>query len=192
MEDAFKLALDNRLYKLMRRPNPPFFSAGCSAEAATRCTTTFSLQIACEEGKARLGLEAGLRELARVRVHGFGEQELRIAKAKQMADAEQLFVERDQTYCTSLRDELVGHFLRGEFVGAEDEARLTKACVDKVTLEDVNAFADRLRIDRSCVIRDGGAGDDHRGGRRGGVRDDSGRGGARGDFAPTSSRFRRR
>ena len=154
VEDAFKLALDNRLYKLMRRPNPPFFSAGCSAEAATRCTTTFSLQIACEEGKARLGLEAGLRELARVRVHGFGEQELRIAKAKQMADAEQLFVERDQTYCTSLRDELVGHFLRGEFVvGAEDEARLTKACVDKVTLEDVNAFADRLRIDRSCVIR---------------------------------------
>ena len=44
--------------------------------------------------------------------------------------------------------------MRGEFVvGAEDEARLTKACVDKVTLEDVNAFADRLRIDRSCVIR---------------------------------------
>ena len=123
MEDSFKLALDNRLYKIMRKADPPFFSAACSIEEATRTTTIFSLQIVCEEGKAKQGLEAGLRELTRARLHGFSEQELRIAGAKQLADAEQLFVERDQTYCTSLRDELVGHFLRASLSSAPRRRR---------------------------------------------------------------------
>ena len=154
VEDSFKLALDNRLYKIMRKADPPFFSAACSIEEATRTTTIFSLQIVCEEGKAKQGLEAGLRELTRARLHGFSEQELRIAGAKQLADAEQLFVERDQTYCTSLRDELVGHFLRGEFVvGAEEEARITRACVERVKTSDLKEFAKRLNVNNSCVIR---------------------------------------
>lgn len=154
VEDSFKLALDNRLYKIMRKADPPFFSAACSIEEATRTTTIFSLQIVCEEGKAKQGLEAGLRELTRARLHGFSEQELRIAGAKQLADAEQLFVERDQTYCTSLRDELVGHFLRGEFVvGAEEEARITRACVERVKTSDLKEFAKRLNFNNSCVIR---------------------------------------
>jgi predicted Zn-dependent peptidase len=154
VEDAFKLALDNRLYKIMRRTDPPFFSAACSMEEATRTTSLFSVQIVCEEGKAMRGLEAGLRELARARLHGFSPQELRIAAAKQLAEAEQLFVERDQTYCTSLRDELVGHFLRGELVvGAEEEARLSKSCTERMTCADLHEYADKLRINRSCVIR---------------------------------------
>ena len=156
VEEAFKLALDNRLYKLMRKADPPFFSAACSVEEATRTVSVFSAQIVCEEGKKSVvrGLEAGLRELARARVHGFSEQELKIARAKQIADAQQFFVERDQTYCTSLRDELVGHFLRGELVvGAEEEARMTIACVERMTVEDLRAFAQRCRLDASCVIR---------------------------------------
>jgi hypothetical protein len=119
-----------------------------------RHSTVFSVQIVCEEGKAMRGLEAGLRELARARLHGFSQQELRIAAAKQLAEAEQLFVERDQTYCTSLRDELVGHFLRGELVvGAEEEARLSKACTERMKAADLHEFADKLRVDHSCVIR---------------------------------------
>ena len=156
VEEAFKLALDNRLYKLMRKADPPFFSAACSVEEATRTVSVFSAQIVCEEGKKSVvrGLEAGLRELARARVHGFSEQELKIARAKQIADAQQFFVERDQTYCTSLRDELVGHFLRGELVvGAEEEARMTIACVERMTVGDLHAFAQRCRLDASCVIR---------------------------------------
>ena len=70
-----------------------------------------------------------------------------------LADAEQLFVERDQTYCTSQRDELVGHFLRGEMVvGSEEEARLSKACIDKMSTKDLREYAQKLCVDRSCVI----------------------------------------
>ena len=37
VEEAFKLALDNRLYKLMRKPDPDFFSATCGVEEGTYC-----------------------------------------------------------------------------------------------------------------------------------------------------------
>lgn len=154
VEEAFKLAIDNRLYKIMRKADPPFFSAACSVEDATRTTTMFSVQIVCDEGKVTRGLAAGLREMTRARLHGISEQELKIAAAKQLAEAEQLYVERDQTYCTSLRDELVGHFLRGELVvGAEEEARLSKACTEKMRTTHADAFGKKFSVDASCTIR---------------------------------------
>ena len=118
VEEAFKLALDNRLYKLMRKADPPFFSAGAPWRTP-RARLVFSAQIVLRRGQEerRARLEAGLRELARARVHGFSEQELKIAAAKQLADAQQ--------FCTSSATRRTarpcatsssGHFLRGELV----------------------------------------------------------------------------
>ena len=43
---------------------------------------------------------------------------------------------------------------RGELVvGAEEEARLSKACVERMTTADLHSFADHLRMDNSCTIR---------------------------------------
>jgi len=48
----------------------------------------------------------------------------------------------------------VCHFLRGDLViGAEDEAALAKACIERVSQEDVLAFARQLNVRNSCVIR---------------------------------------
>jgi predicted Zn-dependent peptidase len=154
VEDIYKTALDNRLYRMMRQPKPPFFSAGGIIEDATRTTTLLSVQATCAESRASTGLEALLRELARIRLHGISEQELKIAKSRMLADTEQLYAEREQTYCESVRDELVCHFLRGDLViGAEDEAALAKACIERVSQEDVLAFARQLNVRNSCVIR---------------------------------------
>jgi predicted Zn-dependent peptidase len=154
VEDVYKTALDNRLYRIMRQPKPPFFNAGGFIEDATRTTTLLSVQAACAESRAVEALTAVLRELARIRLHGISEQELKIAKANMLADTEQLYAEREQTYCESVRDELVCHFLRGDLViGAEDEAVLAKACIERVSQEDVLAFATQLSVRNSCVIR---------------------------------------
>lgn len=154
VEDVFKTALDNRLYRMMREPKPPFYSAGGIIEDATRTTTLLSVQAQCAEGKADEALKAVLRELSRIRLHGISDQELKIAKARMLADTEQLYAEREQTYCESVRDELVMNFLRGDLViGAEDEASLAKACIDRVSHEDVVAFARQLQVSNSCVIR---------------------------------------
>ena len=69
VEDIYKTALDNRLYRMMRQPKPPFFSAGGIIEDATRTTTLLSVQATCAESRASTGLEALLRELARIRLH---------------------------------------------------------------------------------------------------------------------------
>lgn len=154
VEDIFKTALDNRLYRIMRRAKPPFFNAGGIIEDATRTTTLLSVQAQCAEGRADEALIAVLRELARIRLHGISEQELKIAKSRMLADTEQLYAEREQTYCESVRDELIMNFLRGDLViGAEDEASLAKACIDRVSHEDVIAFATQLHVRNSCVIR---------------------------------------
>ena len=154
IEDVYKAALDNRLYRMMREPRPPFFNAGSLIEDATRTTTLMSLQAECAENRAVDGLAAVLREVARIRLHGISEQELKIAKARMLAETEQLYAEREQTYCENLRDELVGHYLRGDMViGAEEEASLAQACVERVTREDVHEYAKKLNVQNSCVIR---------------------------------------
>lgn len=47
--------------------------------------------------------QAVLIELARVRLHGFTEREMRAARGVQMAETESLFTERDQEYSDSRR-----------------------------------------------------------------------------------------
>ena len=54
-----------------------------------------------------------MQEVARVRLFGFSARELRIARAKMMADVETSYLERHQAYSTDTRDEYVRHFLLG-------------------------------------------------------------------------------
>ena len=154
VQECYQLCLDNRLYKLMRRPKPNFFSAGIASEHLSRTSALLSVQMTCEASKVKDALESVLTEVSRARLFGFSAQELRIAKLNQIADMEQLYVERDQTYCTDARDELVQHFLRGDMViGAGLEASLAIACIEKVTLEDVFQYAQEVSVSKSCMIR---------------------------------------
>ena len=72
------------------------------------------LNATCQEGATLRALRALLEEVARVRLFGFSERELRIARAKMMADVETNYLERHQAYSTDARDEYVRHFLLGE------------------------------------------------------------------------------
>ena len=154
IQECYKMCLDNRLYKLMRRPKPNFFSAGIVSEDLSRTSSLLSVQMTCESSKAKDALESVLTEVSRARLFGFSAQELHIAKLHQIADMESLYVERDQTYCTDARDELVQHFLRGDMViGAGLEASLAIACIEKVTLEDVFQYAQDVSVSKSCMIR---------------------------------------
>lgn len=45
-------------------------------------------------------MQAVLTELARVRLHGFSERELRQAKLNMLSEVESAFIEKDQDYST--------------------------------------------------------------------------------------------
>ena len=136
------MCLDNRLYKLMATKTD-FFSAGIGSEDLSRTSALLSIQMTCESSKAKDALESVLTEVSRARLFGFSAQELRIAKLNQIADMEQLYVERDQTYCTDARDELVHTFTRRHGYWCRIGAPLATACIEKVTLEDVFQYAQK-------------------------------------------------
>lgn len=46
-------------------------------------------------------------KVARVRLHGFSEREISIARALMMSDIESAYLERDQMQSTTLRDEFL-------------------------------------------------------------------------------------
>ncbi len=57
--------------------------------------------------------------MARIRLHGFSEREIAAAKSDVVAEVETTYMQRDQGYCTDIRDEYIRHFLNGEFVTGE-------------------------------------------------------------------------
>ncbi|KAI7988959.1 Zinc protease PQQL-like [Camellia lanceoleosa] len=66
-------------------------------------------------------------QVARVRLHGFSECEISVARALLMSKIESGYLERDQMQSTSLRDEYLQHFLRNEpIVGVKYEAQRQK------------------------------------------------------------------
>lgn len=89
-----------------------------------------------------------------MRMHGFSERELRIARARLLSDLETNYLERDQSYSTDLRDEYVRHFLLGEFVaGQEYEARLARTLLPTIESHEITAFASRCANSASHRLR---------------------------------------
>ncbi|KAG2499479.1 hypothetical protein HYH03_002426 [Edaphochlamys debaryana] len=150
----FEIALNNRLYKLTRLPEPPFASASVSDEPLCATAGSCVLSATALEGQALPALEALLTEVARVRLHGLSPAELARAEAELVADIENTALEADQGYCMDIRDEYVRHFLHDEFVtGQEYEARLSKTLLPRITRGAVEACACKCRPGDSCVVK---------------------------------------
>lgn len=70
VEDIFCSALSHRLFKLSRRPDPPYYSAGCVSDDPVSAVNVFFLDVQTPVGKVVPALESVLTEVARVRLHG--------------------------------------------------------------------------------------------------------------------------
>lgn len=93
-------------------------------------------------------------KVARVRLHGFSEREISIARALMMSDIESAYLERDQMQSTTLRDEFLQHFLHEDpVVGIEYEAQLQKTLLPHISSAEVVKFAANFSTISSCVIK---------------------------------------
>ncbi|GJP47352.1 hypothetical protein CLOM_g6553 [Closterium sp. NIES-68] len=154
VEELFQAALSHRLFLLSRRPDPPFYAAAATVEALVKSTRSFSLSASCQDKGTLKALEALWMEVARVQVHGISDRELAMARVQYLADIESAYVEREQTYSESLRDEYLQHFLRDEpSPGIEYEARLAKALLPGITAAEVAAVASNISPSNSCVVK---------------------------------------
>ncbi|KAH9303201.1 hypothetical protein KI387_014784, partial [Taxus chinensis] len=153
-ESLFHSALNQRFFKISRQRDPPFFSCSSSADIWVHPVKAYVMSASCKERGTIEALESILMEVARVRVHGFTEREIAIARAFMMADIESAYLERDQNQSTSLRDECLQHFFRSEpVVGIEYEAQLQKTLLPHISVAEVSEFAKYFRTSCSCVIK---------------------------------------
>ncbi|XP_044463821.1 zinc protease PQQL-like isoform X1 [Mangifera indica] len=153
-ESMFLHALNQRFFKISRRKDPPFFSCSASADDLVRPLKACIISAACKERGTLEALESVLVEVARVRLHGFSEREVAVVRALLMSEIESAYLERDQMQSTSLRDELLQHFLCNEpVIGIEHEARLQKTILPQISVLEVSKYSENLRTSCSCVIK---------------------------------------
>ncbi|KAI5001139.1 zinc protease PQQL-like [Hordeum vulgare subsp. vulgare] len=153
-ESIFHCALNQRLFKLSRRRDPPYFSCSSAADALVRPVKAYIMTSSCRERGTVEALESMLVEVARARLYGFSEREISIVRALMMSEIESAYLERDQMQSTSLRDEFLQHFLREEpVVGIEYEARLQKTLLPYISSAEVVKFAENFSTTSSCVIK---------------------------------------
>ncbi len=134
--------LNERLYELTRKSNPPFMGAGAGRGELVRTTEAFSFGAAVPDSGVRRGLEGVLTELERAGRHGFTAAELDRARREYLRSLEQAYAERDKTESYSLTGEYVEHFLTGTAIpGIGYDYARAQAVMPGLTLADLNAVA---------------------------------------------------
>ncbi|XP_051150426.1 zinc protease PQQL-like isoform X2 [Andrographis paniculata] len=153
-ESMFFHALNQRFFKLSRKKDPPYFSCSAAADVLVRPTKAYIMTSSCKQNGTIAALESMLIEVARVRMHGFSEREISVARALLMSEIESAYLERDQMQSTNLRDEYIQHFLRNEpVVGIEYEAQLHKTLLPNVSAAEVSKYSKNFRTSCNCVIK---------------------------------------
>ena len=151
------MMLNARLYERSGQDDRPWLAAGGWRYPLTRSLDSVSFTANLEPDSAERGLAALLRELHRVRRHGFTDGELTREKANLLNEAESTYQERDQLASSQLAARYGAHFLRGTPVpGAEGEWELSRALLPQISLAEVNEAAaswTELRNSALLVIR---------------------------------------
>jgi zinc protease len=134
--------LNQRLYELTRKSNPPFMGAGAGRGELVRTAEAFSFGAAVPDSGVRRGLEAVLTELERAGRHGFTAAELDRARRETLRSLEQAFAERDKSESASFTGEYVEHYLAGAAIpGIGYDYARAQAVLPGVTLADLNGVA---------------------------------------------------
>ncbi|HLG04529.1 MAG TPA: insulinase family protein, partial [Gemmatimonadales bacterium] len=134
--------LNERLWELSQRPNPPFLRAGVGPTELARTAEAFTFGAVVADTGVQRGLEAILTELERAGRHGFTTAELDRARRDYLRGLEQAFAERDKTESIQFAEEYAGHFLTGEPIpGIGHEYQRAGAVLPVLTLADLNRVA---------------------------------------------------
>lgn len=106
-ESMFLYALNQRLFKLSRRKDPPYFSCSATADSFVLPLKAYIITASCKENGSIEALESMLIEVARIRMHGFSEREISVVRSLMLSEIESAFLERDQMQSTSLQEEYI-------------------------------------------------------------------------------------
>ena len=153
VEGLYHRMLNDRLYEVGHRPDPPFLYAFSATDTIVRAAQVDQQEVGVEPGKALEGLRALLTEIERVRRHGFTEGELARTKLDLLRAYEQTVVEREARSSGSFAAEYSRAFLVDEPIpGIDVEVDMVTAYLPTITLDEVEALAGRRTGGANRVI----------------------------------------
>jgi len=145
--------LNARLDELAQSPEPPFTFAYSGYSRDVGDLATYEGYAFTAEGKVMKGLETLLTENERVKQHGFLASEMERQKKEMLKQAERALKEQDKTKSRRLVMKYVYHFLDDNPIpGPEQVFNFYQEMLPKITLEEVNALAQKWITDENRVI----------------------------------------
>ena len=145
--------LTQRLDEIRQKPDAPFIFAGTGYGNFVRDLDYFSASGVVATGKIEAGIQSLLVENERVAQFGFTQAELDRVKRAVLNNAERSFKEMDKVESRSIVNRYVNHFLEGNFADGEAwKYEFYKEIIPNITLEEINALANKLVRDENRVI----------------------------------------
>lgn len=153
IKNIFVTLLNQRLREVTQKENPPFVFASAGFGSFARGYEAFSAEIGAGNGDPAKGLEAFVQELERVKKYGFTQAEVDRVKSTMITQMERIFNERDKTLSAVYTDQYIHHFLNNESIaGIENEIEYYKKLLPQITLQQVNAIAEKLKKNANKFI----------------------------------------
>lgn len=145
--------LNQRLYELTQKADPPFLYGYSSEGRLVRSKETYMLGAGVKEAGIERGLKAILTEADRVKQFGFTESELERQKSELLSYMQQAFKERDKTESGSLAAEYARNFLQQEPIpGIAYEFAMYQRYLPTITLDEVNGLAQKWITEKNRVV----------------------------------------
>lgn len=147
--------LNGRLSEKKQVANPPYMSATVRDGEffISRTKDAFSLSVSCRQDSILSGFATAVGEVERARQHGFTDGELLRAKALYRNAAERKVKMASDYRNAHYVSQCVSNFLTGEpIMTPEEELQWQRHFDDKVTLQEVNAYAKEIITNRNQVV----------------------------------------
>ncbi|HKP32936.1 MAG TPA: insulinase family protein, partial [Chitinophagaceae bacterium] len=153
VQQLFTSMLNQRLQDLTQKENPPFLFASTSFGSYARGYEGFNAYAAAGTGDVKKSLSALVEEIERVKRYGFTASELDRAKKNRLTFYERAYNNRDKTESGDYVEEYINHFTSLEPTpGIENEFNYVKTILPGITIEEVNAIANRFKDQKNRFV----------------------------------------
>ena len=153
VQQLFTSMLNQRLQELTQKEDPPFLFASTSFGSYARGYESFNAYAAVGTGDVIKGVNALAEEIERVKRFGFTAAELERAKKNSLSFYEKAYNNRDKTESADYVEEYINHFTQQEpSPGIEKEFAYVREILPGVTIEEVNATADKFKNDQNKFL----------------------------------------
>jgi zinc protease len=154
LNNMTEMMLSARYGEILQKPNPPFLGAqaGDGDFYMAKTKAAFTGYVVCKDNNVEKGLPAMLREIYRVKQHGFTASEYNRARADYLRQLESAYNERDKQESDKYVSQYVRNFLDNEpNMSIEQEYMIANKLAPKIPVEVINKYIPTLVSDSNIV-----------------------------------------